>query len=198
MQNQKAGASSESQKSINFRGTCSQPPTGNPCSKRGPRRASASARARSRASAAFCSGPRKAPTSTLWPRETSATRSVPNSSSNFLFEPHPGRVETPDLALAAGGDLLENEFERRQLHRLIGVGGAEAYLECDIKRQDVEPHEADHRPRAHDEEGRGENEIEAAKSDNKVPFDGARRHRAIGRQSRRVNAVGRGIASITP
>ena len=74
---------------------------------------------------------------------------------DILFEPHPGRVEAPDLALTASGDLRENEFERRHLHRLIGVRGSEINLEGDIKRQDVEPHEADHRPGAHDEEGRG-------------------------------------------
>ena len=85
---------------------------------------------------------------------------------DFLFEPHPGRVEAPDLALAAGGDLLENELERRHFDGLIGVGGAEAYLEGDIKRQDVEPHEADHRPGANDEEGQGDNEIDAAERDN--------------------------------
>ena len=48
---------------------------------------------------------------------------------HLLLQPNPGRIETPDLALAADGDLFEHEFKRRH----IDVSSAKAERKLILK-----------------------------------------------------------------
>ena len=76
-----------------------------------------------------------------------------------LLEPHPGGIEPPLPSLPARADLRENEFERREVKRLVAARGAEAHAKGEIKAESVKSHKAGDRPSAHEEEGQREQRL---------------------------------------
>src|SRR5262245_53138004 len=63
-------------------------------------------------------------------------------------EPHPIGIETPRLRFPRRRNPRDRECIIRQIDDLVELERAEIELERYVDKSDVEPHEADHRPRA--------------------------------------------------
>src|ERR1700716_4353948 len=73
---------------------------------------------------------------------------------------YPERIERPLADAAAVAHLAHGELGRGDGYLLVGLGAAIAHLEGAIDQQNVEPAEAEHRPRAGQEEGRAGREAD--------------------------------------
>ena len=133
----------------------------------GPRRASASARERSLAKSALSAGPRNAAISTALPRDTRASRWVPNSSCSSCSSRTKAGLKRHSARSPLALTLASRSSKKCDFHDLIGAGGTITRTKRKIEKRDVDPHETGDRPSAQKNKHQGRKKAGAGKDPHK-------------------------------